>query len=51
MTDDEEDLPFDFLTGSQRDRVFEEAVLPYGPAPTLRSQQMKRKAERELAQR
>ena len=39
------------LSGSQRDLVFE-AVFPYqrGPAPTLRSQQMKRKAECELAQ-
>ena len=59
MTDDEkDDLPFDgcafetLLTGSQKDRVFENAVFPYqrGPASTLRSQQMKRKAERELAQ-
>ena len=55
MTDyEDEDLPFDgcafetLLTGSQRDRVFEEAVFPYqrGPVPTLRSQQMKWKAER-----
>ena len=61
MTDDEEeDLPFDecafetLLTGSQGDRVFEEAGFPYqrGPVPMHipRSQQMKRKTERELAQ-
>ena len=50
MTDDaEEVLPFNgcafetLLTGSQRDRIFEEAVFPYqrGPVPTLRSQRIR----------